>query len=195
MTKKKLLGVVLAGLGFSVVLGPSAATAAIPRDAAPEPGHWVAYQPQSSAKQELVPPIRRPCPGGTTNYPGDAARYNCLSVYGDNANRGHLVGLRQGTPDPAGFGFLHALQDHNVDEETIGTIIANNAAGIDQGNDRFLYGLRYEVAGRPVVFLELIEDRKPSRAAPDDYSLGTVTSYCRGQPNNECPDWVNDTVP
>lgn len=146
---------------------------------------------QQARAQQLVRPIDRPCPAGTTNYPPPNQAYSCLSVYFDNANSGHPVGLRQGRA--GGFGYLHALQDHNVDEETIGTVIVNSAAGIAQGNDRFLYGLEFRVADVGIIAVEVIEDRKPSGASPDNYALGVVTAYCKGY--DKCPDGVNETIP
>ncbi len=161
--------------------------------ALPSGGKWVLYNSETSqvAAQQLVRPVRHDCPAGTTNYPAPNEAYSCLSVYSDNANAGHPVGLRQGRS--GGFGYLHALQDHDVDEETIGTVIANSAAGIAQGNDRFLYGLRYEVNGVGIIAVEVIEDRKPSGASPDNYALGVVTAYCKG--HDRCPPGVNESIP
>jgi hypothetical protein len=114
-------------------------------------------------------------------------------VYSDNAGTGHPVGLRQGRTGEGAFGLLHALVDHNVDEETIATVIANSAAGIAQGNNRFLYGLEFRVADVGLIAVEVIEDRNPSTAAPDNYALGVVTAYCKGL--DRCPDEVNATIP
>jgi hypothetical protein len=100
--------------------------------------------------------------------------------------------LRQGHADPAGFDLLHALQDHNVDEHTIATVIFNSAAGEDQGANRFRYGLRFEVAGLGLVAVEVIEDRSPSTASPDRQGLGVLTAYCVGM--TRCPDEVNESI-
>jgi hypothetical protein len=172
-------------------------------------GHWSAENKNNESKSDirfqfdgaprpmqgppmLVRPGRQPCPSGTTNYIGPAQPYSCLAVYSDNAGRGHPVPLRQGHADPAGFGLLHALQDHNVDEQTIATIIVNNAAGVAQGNNRFIYGLRFEVAGLGLVAVEVLEDRNPSTAAPDGQELGVLTAYCKGM--TRCPDEVNTSI-
>lgn len=68
-----------------------------------------------------------------------------MAYYRDNGNTGHPVLLRQGAKQD--FGYLHAFLDHGLDEESIATVIVNNAAGRIQPNGRLLYGLRYEVAG------------------------------------------------
>lgn len=164
------------------------------------PGQWQAYRPLPAAgngrntvgQAELVRPITFPCPRGTANYKGRAQPYSCLVVFKDNANRGHSVGLRQGRSGETGFGLLHALLDHNVDQETIGTVIVNSAAGIKNGT-RFLYGLRFETNGIGLIAVEVIEDRAPSTEAPDQEALGVLTEYCKGL--DRCPDWVNQSLP
>ncbi|MGH3907684.1 MAG: hypothetical protein ACRDTE_26415 [Pseudonocardiaceae bacterium] len=196
-----ILALMLAGTGATTAAAapPDSATMKTEQDSPgtvtslPPGGNWILYNPKISERtsQQLVRPVARPCPAGTTNYPAPNEAYSCLSVYSDNANSGHPVGLRQGRS--GGFGYLHALQDHDVDEETIGTVIANSAAGIAQGNDRYLYGLRYEVNGVGIIAVEVIEDRKPSGASPDNYALGVVTAYCKG--HDRCPPGVNESIP
>lgn len=171
-------------------------------DALPPGGEWVPYRAEPNSDRParataeaggLVRAIERGCPAGTTDYPKRRA-YNCLSTYRDNGNQGHSVGLRQGRSDPNGFGYLHAIIDHNLDEESIGTTIVNNAAGIAQGNNRYLYGLRYQIDSRTVVAVEVIEDRNASTASPDNYRLGVVTAYCKGY-SGDCPPGVNAALP
>lgn len=164
---------------------------AIPTMGEQSPDYSLAIRPYQSGGT-LVRPIRRACPVGTTNYSGPAQPFSCLAVYSDNANGGHPVGLRQGRPDPAGFGLLHVITDHNLDELSIATTITNNAGGIAQGNNRFLYGMRYEIAGVGLIAVEVIEDRSPSNAAPDAFSLGVVTAYCVGM--TRCPDEVDQSI-
>ncbi|MET0821211.1 MAG: hypothetical protein ABWY58_09615 [Aeromicrobium sp.] len=164
----------------------------------PPGGTWVAYEPDATSSKTaaaagLVRPVEHACPAGTTNYPAAKRAFNCLSTYHDNGNKGHSVGLRQGRTGSSAFGYLHALQDHGLDEQSIGTVIVNNAAGISQGNSRYLYGLRYEVNDVGILAVEVIEDRKPSAASPDDYKLGVVTAYCKGY--DQCPPGVNESLP
>lgn len=170
-----LVGVATLGL---VCLTAGAASAIEPSSETPDPplpggsllaglipgGEWHAYRPLGSVgggssvvaiQNPLVRPQPFPCRSGTTNYKGSSQPYSCLVVFRDNANKGHSVGLRQGRSNPSGFGLLHALGDHNVDQESIGTVIANNAAGIKQGT-RYLYGLRFEARGFPLVAVEVI---------------------------------------
>jgi hypothetical protein len=115
-------------------------------------------------------------------------------VYKDNENKGHPVGLRSGRsgPDNSAFGLLHAQLDHNVHEHTIAEVIANNAAGIFQAGTRYLYGLRYELADKQLIAVEVIEERGPSESAPDKDPLGVVTAYCKDLPR--CPDGVDQSL-
>lgn len=180
---------------------PGSVRAAIPEGVTtlPAGGEWVAYEPDpgttssKTAAAGLVHPVEHACPSGTTNYPAAKRAYNCLSTYHDNGNSGHSVGLRQGRTGSSAFGYLHALQDHGLDEQSIGTVIVNNSAGISQGNSRYLYGLRYEVNDVGILAVEVIEDRKPSSASPDNYKLDVVTAYCKGY--TKCPAGVNASLP
>lgn len=133
-----------------------------------------------------------PCPAGTSNYKGGKQVFSCVGLYKDNANSGHPVILRQGRTGGSAFGLLHALLDHNVDEETIATVIVNSAAGIKSGT-RYLYGFRFEVGGAPLIAVEVLEDRNASAEAPDRAALGVLTAYCKGV--DRCPDWVNQSIP
>lgn len=106
------------------------------------------------------------------------------------------MGVRQGLqsiPGAPGFGYLHALLDHNIDEETIGTAIVNNVAGIYDSPNRYLYGLKFEVEGNVLIRVEVIEQRTPSVNFDDGYAFGVVTAYCKGY--DVCPDSVNETLP
>jgi hypothetical protein len=100
--------------------------------------------------------------------------------------------LRQGAAGD--FGYLHALVDHGLDEESIATVIVNNLAGRLQLNGRFQYGLRYEVAGVGIVAVEVYEVRQPSNAFDDGEGLGVVTAYCVGF-SGPCPDGINESLP
>lgn len=145
----------------------------------PSNGTWVPYSvgegssassATSRANQVLVPPVARPCPPGKTNYPAPNERFNCMAFYADNGNVGHPVLLRQGAAGD--FGYLHALIDHGLDEETIAYVIVNNAAGQRQPNGRFLYGLRYEVAGVGLIAVEVYGQREPHENFNDGEGLG-----------------------
>lgn len=161
----------------------------------PPSGSWMPYTPKASAasaqQHRLVRPIPRPCPPGTSSYPPPNQVYNCMAVYSDNANTGHPVGLRQGFA--GGFGYLHALVDHGVDEETIGTVIANNAYGALQPNGRYRYGLRFEVADVGIIAVEVYEQREPDPDFNDGHALGVVTAFCPGY--DVCPPGVNESIP
>jgi hypothetical protein len=130
--------------------------------------------------QYLVRPVARPCRPGTTNYPAPNQRFSCVGSYADNGNAGHPVLLRRGNADPRGFGYLHALVDHGLDEETIATVIVNNAAGLRSG-DRFIYGLEYRVADVGIVAIEVHEERQPPNGINDRDGLGVVTAFCSAE--------------
>lgn len=184
--RSKLLrcsGVVVAALTATAVLYASAiigspAAAASRQSGAeiPTGGTWYTYTAWASLGG---PSVREqvPCPAGTTNYQGPAQPYSCLSVFVDQT--GHHVGLRQGRSGPTGFGLLHLQVDHNLDERDAELLIQGVPGGIAQGNDRFVYGATYRYNDAELISVEFIEDRKPSTAAPDDYSLGLLTGYCR----------------
>jgi len=207
------ISVALAGsaaLGLACLTGGSVSAVASQSETSDQPlpggsllsqlipgGEWLAYRPLGSAgngrravatQSSLVRPQAFPCPSGTTDYRGSSQPFSCLVVFRDNDNMGHSVGLRQGRSDPNGFGLLHAVGDHNLDQESIGTVVVNSAAGIKQGSR-----LRYEARGFPLVAVEVIEDRTSSTAAPDKQALGVLTAYCRGL--ERCPDWVNESLP
>jgi len=166
--------------------------------ALPAGGTWFAYDPAKRAEtsrpaQMLVRPTPRPCRPGTTNYPAPNQRFSCMGYYADNGNAGHPVLLRRGAADPAGFGYLHALVDHGLDEESIATVIVNNAAGIRSG-DRFLYGLEYRVADVGIVAVEVYEERRPPNEISDGDGLGVVTAFCKGF-TGPCPEGINESLP
>lgn len=152
---------------------------------------WVAYTPGSAGSVQPQATREEDCPAGTTSYTGASQPYSCITVYLDGA--GNQIGLRQGRsgPENSAFGLLHALIDHNVDQATIGFVVGYNQNGISQGNNRYLYGATdYNLD--PPVSVEIYQSRAASTAAPDNYFLGVVTAYCPGQPNNLCPDEIND---
>jgi hypothetical protein len=118
-----------------------------------------------------------------------------MGYYADNANAGHPVLLRRGAADPKGFGYLHALVDHGLDEETIATVIVNNAAGRRQDPPtRFQYGLEYRVADVGIVAIEVYEERRPPDEMRDGDGLGVVTAFCVGF-NGPCPEGINESLP
>lgn len=165
----------------------------------PSNGVWVPYSVQGAdvvqerQQQQLVPPVRQACPAGTTSYPVPNESYSCVSVYADNANTGHLVGMRQGGPNS--FGLQKAMSKHGLDEETLAYVVVNNAFGIlQQSTGRYLYGLRYEVGGVGIIAVEVYEERQPSAVFNDGHALGVVTAFCPGY-QGPCPPGVNESIP
>lgn len=62
-------------------------------------------------------PSRLSCPNGTTGYTGELQPWSCVAVYRDQS--GHDVLLRSGRSGAAGFGLVHALVDHDLEESLI----------------------------------------------------------------------------
>jgi hypothetical protein len=117
-----------------------------------------------------------------------------MGYYADNGNAGHPVLLRRGVAGKDGFGYLHGLVDHGLDEETIATVIVNNAAGRKQSNNRYQYGLEYRVAEVGIVAIEVYEERRPPDEFRDGDGLGVVTAFCVGF-SGPCPEGINESLP
>lgn len=142
-----------------------------------------------------------PCPadtGKSANYPGAKAPYVCHSAVQDPL--GNIVILRQGRSNgsgPGAFGWLHALQDHNVEDHTIEKVVSS-ATGISAPNRRKRYIAEFRSNNHPVMSVWVEVDPSPSNSAPDSEGFGVVTAYCkipsRADPERLCPDWVNETI-
>lgn len=205
MTKTKLRLIAVAALTLALGVLSSTPALAASNDAAPPDGQWVAYEqiPEvASSLGEVAAPsaqdasgvsaLANGCAAGTENYPS-APRFNCLSVTLDGS--GEKVVLRQGAS--GAFGYLHALLDHNADQQTIEHVISNNAGGYLQPNGRYLYGMGYLSEDGIEILVEVIQERDSSADSPDPYELGVITAYCKdspGAPTRTCPQWVNDQL-
>lgn len=142
-----------------------------------------------------------PCPANTGNsadYPGAKAPYLCHSAVQDPL--GNTVILRQGRSNgsgPGAFGWLHTLQDHNVEDHTIEKVVSS-ATGISAPNRRKRYIAEFRSNDQSVMSVWVEIDPAPSNSAPDSEGFGVVTAYCKipsnANPENLCPDWVNDTI-
>jgi len=193
------LAIGLVGIAPASASVPLFSSAKLTADVAtPPPGHWVAKSPINDPIASVTPQTQTACPAGTTAYTGVDAPYSCLTVFLDGG--GHQVGLRQGRTgsETSGFGYLHAHNDHNVEEQTIEHAVQMNAAGIVQPRNRRLYGAEFvSQDGKTVEEFEAYEDRSPSTASPDSYALGIVTAFCRTGISggiSTCPQWVNDSL-
>ncbi|WP_219417033.1 hypothetical protein [Pseudonocardia nigra] len=150
--------------------------------------------PLGSAKYAL-------CPGSTEGgpaYTGDKAAYRCYSAVVDPL--GNTVILREGRSDgsgASGFGWLHALYDHNVSDTAIERIVSN-AYPISAPRGRVRYIAELRVEGRPIMSIWVEVDRSQSKEAPDREPFGVLTAYCKiprnANPENKCPDWVNESL-
>jgi hypothetical protein len=216
MSKRRWYLFAVFGLAAATMASPASAAESRASEVLPNgygAGHWESWTPPADealssgeisgalvdatpTPQTVDPPPGSECPGSAI-YPGDDAIWTCHSITFDNGGVGHPVWLRQGRSGSNGFGWLHALLDHNVQDWTIEHIIQINAAGEKQSNGRFLYGAKFIVKGKPVEYAVLFEERKRGSGSPDVGELGVVTAYCKnaaGNNQNQCPDWVNETL-
>lgn len=203
--KSRLKITAIAALTVAIGALSGAPALAATEDPAPPQGEWVTYD-QLPAASDSLGPLAAPsvqdadalsarasgCAAGTENYPSQP-EFNCLSVTLDGS--GEKVVLRQGLT--GGFGYLHALVDHNADQQTVEHVISNNAGGYLQPNGRYLYGMGYVGENGIEIVVEVIQERGSSANSPDPYELGVVTAYCKdspGAPTRTCPQWVNDQL-
>lgn len=154
---------------------------------------------QSIAPRLAQPDTRDPgtpsaCPSGITTN----GAYGCIDAYKDNAGKGHRVIIRTGKSGSSGFGYLHALIDHNLDLHVVHAVIGNAAAGVSQGSGKYLYGAFHEAPkGEVDQFVEIVDNRNTSKSSGDLFELGLQTGYCKDghyHTENKCPDWVNDAL-
>jgi len=65
-----------------------------------------------------------------------------------------------------------------------------------RGRVRYIAELRVEGRGVMAIWVEV--DRSRSNDAPDPEPFGVETAYCKipanANPENKCPDWVNDSL-
>lgn len=160
-----------------------------------------AMVPGSASADVPVGPARYvPCPAPTdepARYQGANEPYRCHSAVVDPV--GNVVILRQGRSDagPSAFGWLHALQDHNVSDEAIERVVSS-AYPISAPRRRERYIAEFRVKGHGVMSVWVEVDRSPSNQAPDSQPFGVVTAYCKipakADPENKCPQWVNESI-
>ena len=142
-----------------------------------------------------------PCPPPTddaSRYTGPAAPYVCHSAVMDPA--GNVVILRRGqsyASGPSGFGMLHTLFDHNVEDHVVERVISSSFPRT-ASLGRVRYSAESRAAGQGVMSVWVDVDPGPSDVAPDRSPFGVVTAYCKlprnAGPENKCPDWVNETL-
>lgn len=172
------------------------------------PAH-AAVSAEASAGQAAAPADRwvsdvavtgiHPDRGVPSNCPKGMPRngpYSCLAAQADGS--GHLVIIRYGKSGDSGFGYLHALIDHNLDLGPMEGVIENSANGIRQSNGRYLYGAFHRAPKKGEVdqYVNIFEERGKA-PDKDGHELGVVTAYCQGPGHSfeaKCPDWVNETL-
>lgn len=143
-----------------------------------------------------------PCPAPTGDpalYRGASTPYRCHSAVVDPL--GNVVILRTGRSNGAAgkraFGWLHALQDHNVEDEVIERVVSSTLPRTAP-DKKFRYTGVFRAFGYETMTVWVEVDRAPSRDAPDSQQFGVVTAYCKlpakNNFENKCPDWVNGTL-
>ena len=95
--------------------------------------------------------------------------------------------LRQGAS--GAFGYLHALLDHNADQQTIEHVISNNAGGYLQPNGRYLYGMGYLSEDGIEILVEVIQERDSSanRRIPTNSGLSRRTAKTAWRTDTNLP--------
>lgn len=141
-----------------------------------------------------------PCPpptGDARLYQGVDAPFRRHSAVVEPL--GNVVVLREGRSDagPRAFGWLHALIDHNVADHTVERVVSSAyPLTAPRGRVRYIAELRVEGYGVMSVWVEV--DPSRSGQAPDTERFGVVTAYCKlpsnANPENKCPDWVNESL-
>lgn len=141
------------------------------------------------------------CPGATDDparYRGVNEPFRCHSAVVDPL--GNVVILRQGRSDasgPSAFGWLHTLQDHNVSDDAVERVVSS-AYPISAPERKQRYIAEFRVEGHGVMSVWVEVDRSASNQAPDSEPFGVVTAYCKipanAEPENKCPQWVNDSI-
>ncbi|MGI5127080.1 hypothetical protein ACQEVB_09735 [Pseudonocardia sp. CA-107938] len=111
----------------------------------------------------------------------------------DNGNKGNPIIVRLGRPGSLGsgaFGLVHFTTDHNLSDDAVATVIANNAAPQRRSFDnRWLYGLTARLGDYSLVTIEVVVDPSPS---VDGQPFGVVTAYCLGP--TRCPDGIDQAM-
>jgi ABC-type nitrate/sulfonate/bicarbonate transport system substrate-binding protein len=154
-------------------------------------GHWYPMTAAGSAGPLSVPP---PDPSGCPNGITTGGAYGCIEGVTDGS--GHKVIIRYG--QTGGFGFLHFLNDHNLDLGPVEVTIGNNQNGILQSNGNYHYGEYYgDPSGTEVSQYVLVFEDRGAAGNGDGFELGVVTAFCQGPGHSfeqNCPDWVNETL-
>lgn len=139
------------------------------------------------------------CPDGTTDYSSiNKTEWNCESVTEDLS--GYEAGIRKGEArgaridddsgalvSTAGFGRLHAGEDHNVGPHTVQLMVQDGAYCSPLGYlQRCQYSqiFHFDEDVLDTITLTFQQGPDTENRAPDSYDVGLITAYCRvGDPN------------
>lgn len=99
----------------------------------------------------------------------------------------------------AGWGYLHALINHNLNDYSMIDLVADNKFGYVQSNGRYLYGVYFVDPNNHKItqYAQLSEDREKGYYSPDNKEAGEITAYCLDSIHvveNMCPAWVNGSL-
>ena len=178
----------------------------LPDEPAPGEGSPGDQQPQSQSQPSVM--AANGCPDGTTDYSSiNKTEWNCESVTEDQS--GYPMGIRKGEArgmridddsdaliSDAGFGRLHAGEDHNVGPHSIRLITQDALYCSPLGyKERCTYTevLHFEDEYVDAIVVVVQQGPDTEGRSPDQYDVGLVTAFCEiGDPADHrvgvCPD-------
>ncbi|MGF0313841.1 LGFP repeat-containing protein [Rhodococcus sp. IEGM1428] len=172
-----------------------------------------AEQPEQSSSDGTEPQARQQqdgsgCPDGTTDY--EKSEWNCesvtedLSFYEMGLRKGEARGARidnDGSAElsDAGFGRLHAGEDHNVGPHSLQLIAQDAPFCSPLGyKERCSYTEALHFDEDYVDSITVVVQQGPDTEgrAPDQYDVGVVTAFCEvGDPASHIVGYCSDDLP
>ncbi|KUL24452.1 hypothetical protein [Streptomyces regalis] len=118
-------------------------------------------------------------------------RVKCTSTDDD----GRKIVTRFGNSD---FGWNHFTHRHNIKKCSILNAALKDKVDRDDGHGRLEYdGVAIRTGGRPVQvnFVVIVQYTRKTKDGKYDagrgQKIGVINAFCRNQPNNKCPAWMN----
>ncbi|MFE8965077.1 hypothetical protein [Streptomyces iakyrus] len=135
-----------------------------------------------------LPAQARPAP--VVPHPWDR-RVKCTSTDDD----GRKIVTRYGNSD---FGWNHFTHRHNIKKCSILNAALKDKVDEDDGHGRLEYeGVAIRTGGRPaqVKFVVIVQYSRKTKDKKYDAGrgekIGVINAFCRNQPHNKCPAWMN----
>jgi len=118
-------------------------------------------------------------------------RVHCTSTDDD----GRKIVTRFGNAD---FGWNHFTHRHNIKKCAILNAALKDKVDRNDGHGRLEYdGVAIRTGGRPaqVKFVVIVQYTRKTKDGKYDAGrgekIGVINAFCRNQPNNKCPAWMN----